>query len=78
VIVVRHASSSTRPPTARHHLARLVIEIDVTERLSAVIPEVKHASCSSTDHGGGKRAVTQRPVPLVTFRDLNVREIGEG
>jgi hypothetical protein len=24
------------------------------------------------------RALPQRPVPLLTFRDLNVREIGEG
>ena len=31
------------------------------------------------NQGGGKRrAVTQRPVPLVTFRDLSVRESGKG
>jgi hypothetical protein len=33
VIVVRHASSSTRLPAARHHLVRLLLEIDVGERL---------------------------------------------
>jgi hypothetical protein len=36
------------------------------------------ADCCSTDQGGGKRrAIRLRPVPLVTFRDLNVREIGK-
>ena len=33
VIVVRHASSSTRLPAARHHLVRLLLAIDVGERL---------------------------------------------
>jgi hypothetical protein len=43
-------------------------------------PGVSHFRViASTDQGGGKRrAVTQRPVPLVTFRDLNVHEIGKG
>jgi hypothetical protein len=45
----------------------------------AILILLIRASCSSTDHGGGKRrAITQRPVPLVTFRDLNVHEIGKG
>ena len=43
VIVVRHASSSPRLPTARHHLARLVLDVDLGERLSVVVPH--HEAC---------------------------------
>jgi hypothetical protein len=48
VIVVRHASSSTRLPPARHHLARLVVpaaapialKIETDERMKALIEQI--------------------------------------
>ena len=41
VIVVRHASNSTRLPTARHHLARLIVEIEIAERLPVSVAHDK-------------------------------------
>jgi len=35
--------------------ARLFVEIDLSERLTVLVPDGETASCSSIDQGGGKR-----------------------